>query len=181
MSRYSDIRRGAQLNQALTRYTSYLTTPRTSNVNSRGALDAQQTVGVVPFDLDITGDYVAVRSPVAGVSQLKDEIDGVTGLKVLAAADLNSKTAQAVTGFKPARVVTFQNATRAVTVATSDVTSQQYLKYSGDRFSCAFGRATKTGTGKMVDLFDALKVALKARTGLAVNRVSLTPERYSFR
>jgi hypothetical protein len=80
-----------------------------------------------------------------------------------------------------ARVTTFENATRSVSVATSDVTSQRYLKYSGDRFSCAFGKATKAGTGKMVDLFDALKSALKARDGLAINRVSLTPERYAFR
>ena len=181
MSRYSDIRRGAQLNQSLTRYTSYLTTPRTPNVNSRGALDAQQSVGVIPFDLDITDDYVAARSPVAGVSRLQSVIDGVSGLKVLAGNDLTGQTAQAVTGFKAARVTTFENATRGVTVATSDVTNQQYLKYSGDRFSCAFGRATAAGTGKMIDLFDALKGALKARTGLAINRVSLTPERYAFR
>jgi hypothetical protein len=138
-------------------------------------------VGVIPFDLAITDDYVAARSPVAGVGRLQSVIDGVSGLKVLAGGDLTGKTAQSVVGFKAARVTTFENATRVVTTATSDVTSQRYLKYSGDRFSCAFGRATAAETGKMIDLFDSLKGVLKARGSLEINRVSLTPERYSFR
>lgn len=181
MGRYSDIRRAAQLNQALTNYTSYLTTPRTPNVNSRGALAAQKTIGVIPFDLDITDDYIAVRSPESGVARLQTVIDGVSGLKVFDTNELTGLTAASITGFKPARVTTFENTTRSVAVSTSDVTNQQYLKYNGDRFSCAFGRQTSAGTGKMIDLFDTLKAALKARSNLEVNRVSLVPERYRFR
>jgi hypothetical protein len=144
-------------------------------------LATQWSVGVIPFDLNITGDYVPCRSPKTGVETLQSTIDTTAGLKILAPTELTGKTPQATTGFKPARVTTFENATRLATPDLSQVTGQSYLKYTGSRYSSAFGKATKTDTGKMVDLFSALKFNLKARQNLAINRVSLTPERYAFR
>lgn len=53
MGRYTDIRRGAQLNQALGNYITYLQTPRDPQVGSRGARPPQRQVYVTPFNFDL--------------------------------------------------------------------------------------------------------------------------------
>lgn len=179
MSRYSDIKRGQRLNQALTAYTTYLTTPRTPNLNTRGARPAQTTLYVEPYGFDIASDQiVAVRNPTEGYNQLNTLINGA-GLQSLVANALGGKTAISRTGFTPARLITFQNNTRSVSVSTSNVTGQRYLKYSGNRYACAFGK--RVAGDDLIDAINALRSAAKARTGFEVNRVSVTPERIKFR
>jgi hypothetical protein len=183
MPRMSDVKRGRQLNEALTRYTSYLTTVRTPNVNSRGARAAQTVCGVIPFDIELgAGEIIQVNSPTEGVAALSTIINENPGSEVLTGNGLNGKTVAVFRGFKPARVVVVQATTRSVTVATSGITGSRYLKYQNtDRFSCAFGRQSDASTGKMVTVFQELKGRYRNRTGFEINRVSITPEKFSFR
>lgn len=175
-ARYSNIRQGRQLNDALGNYITYLQTPRTPKINSRGDRPPSQVVYVVPFGQDLATDEVTpVNSPTAGVGRLSGLINAAgTGGEVL--TTLGAKTPAYVEGFNPARLVTFENATKTKTVATSDVTKLPYLKYTGERFTCAFGR--KTATDDLEDVFQALYAAARARTGLQVNRISLVIERF---
>lgn len=176
MTRYSDIKRGARLNNQLTNYIQYLSTPRTPNPNSRGARPDQNRVYVVPYGVDLgTSEVVGVNTPAAGYNRLAANVINTTDTQAEVADALGSKTAVGVSGFSPAKLVTFENATRSVTVATSDITQNKYLKYSGTRFACAFGR--KTATDDIFDAFAKLKEVCLARTNLEVNRVSLTLER----
>ena len=176
-SRYSDIRRGAQLAEDLNNYINYLQTPRTPNVGGGTPRAAQQTVYLTPFGMDID---IAERVE-ANVSQ-----DSFTALSSFIAAGngaeldttLGSNTVIRLGKFRPARVVWFRNASKVTTVARSAVTNRQYLKYAGDRDSCPFGRAT--ATDDQIDVFNAIRAdILTNNASLEVNRVSLTRERIS--
>ena len=77
--------------------------------------------------------------------------------------------------FRAARIVFFTNATRAVQVATSDVTGLRYLSYNGERSSCPFGRNLENDD--QMDAFLQVKAALlQAFSGNEIKRVSLTRE-----
>lgn len=177
--RYSRIREAGQLNIALTNYINYLTTPRTQNIGSRGARPASKSAYVVPFGFDVaTDEVVRVQNSVAGYTALATRIN-TTGTGAEVTDTLGSKTLATVGQFSPARIVWFRNATRSTTVARSEVTNLEYLKYNGDRSSCAMGR--KTSTDNEYDAFESVKsVILAANTSLAVNRISLSREKYSY-
>lgn len=179
MARYSDIRRGQRLNQSLQNYVTYLTTPRTPNLNTRGARAAQRNVYIEPYGVDVATDEIfVVRSPVEGYNRLATLINGA-GTQSQVGDTAGAKTPNEVAGFQPAKLVTFENATRSVTVATSDITQNRYLKYAGERYSCAFGK--KTATDDLLDAIEILRAAAKARANLEINRVSVTVERQSQR
>lgn len=179
MSRYSRIRQGAQLNNALTNYINYLSTPRVPNLNSRGARDLSQRVYVTPFKIDIAADEVAmVRVNPAGFTRLAARINGAgTGASV--EQNLGANSVVALPKFSAARVVLFHNATRVVNVATSQVTNSRYLNYAGDRFSCPFGRNLENDDE--ADAFLAVKAAVQAAETGAVVRVSWTREKIGLR
>lgn len=178
-NRYSDIRRGAQLNDALTKYISYLQTPRVPNLNSRGARPQQQNVFVVPFNFDLaTDEVIPLRASQDGVNVLATFINNAaTNAELL--TTIGSKQPVSNTGFKPAKVVYFRNTTRSVTVATSDITGRKYLKYAGDTYTAPFGR--KTATDDQNDCFNAIKGLILAQTGFEIQRVSLQVEKLSAR
>lgn len=176
--RYSRIRQGAVYNAALQRYVQHLqeSATRPRRLNSQGARGTTQTVYLNPFGFDIaTDEIVSAKVNPDHYTALSGYINGAgTGASV--SNTLGANTLVAEKGFRPARVVWFSNATRAVTVATSDVTGIQYLRYSGDRQSCPFGR--NTATDDQIDAFNGVKAAiLQATASRAVNRVSLTRER----
>ncbi len=177
--RYSRIREAGQLNLALTNYITYLTTPRTRNIGTRGARPASKAAYVVPFGFDVaTDEVVRVQNSVEGYTALAGRVN-TTGTGAEVTDTLGSKSLATVGQFSPSRVVWFRNATRSTTVERSDVTNLQYLKYNGDRSSCAFGR--KTATDNEYDAFDSIKSAiLQANSSLAVNRISLSREKYSY-
>lgn len=178
MSRYSDIRRGAQLNQDLTNYIAYLQNPRTPNVNSRGARGQQVQLFTTPFGQDLETDQtVRVRAKSTSFTALQTYLVVGNGAEVATTA--GAKTVVNVAGYKPARVVWFRNATRSVSIGRSGVTNRQYLKYEGATASCPFGRAA--ATDDQIDVFNAIKSdILTGNPTLAVNRVSLTIEKISF-
>ena len=176
-SRYSDIRRGAQLNEDLNNYINYLSTPRTPNVGGGTPRGAQRQLFLTPFGQDIETDQVVqVQANADSYTALSAYIVSGNGAAVDTA--VGTKTIANLKGFRPARVVWFRNATRSVTVARSEVTNRQYLKYAGDRASCPFGRAT--ATDDQMDVFNAIKAdILTNNASLEVNRVSLTREKIS--
>lgn len=177
--RYSRIRQAAELNQALTNYISYITTPRDRNVGSRGPQEPRKSVYVTPFGFDLqTDEIVRATNGVADYTALAARVNGAgTGGQVTDA--LGTKTIATIGRFSPARVVWFRNATRTTQVVRSDVTNLQYLKYNGDRASCAFGRAA--ADDNEYDAFDAIKAdILQANASFETNRVSLSREKYSY-
>lgn len=177
--RYSRIREAGQLNLALTSYIQYLTTPRERNIGSQGPRPDSKAAYVVPFGFDIaTDELVRVQNSVEGYTALAGRVNTAgTGAEVV--DTLGTKSVASVGQFSPSRVVWFRNATRTTTVARSAVTNLQYLKYSGDRSSCAMGR--KTATDNEYDAFESVKsVILQATPTLEVNRISLSREKYSY-
>lgn len=176
-SRYSDIRRGAQLKQDLDNYIDYLQTPRTPNVGGGTPRAAQRILFLTPFGMDIdVAERVQVSASQDSHTALSSYI--VTGNGAEIDTTLGSNKVVNLSRFRPARVVWFRNGTKTTTVVRSDVTNRQYLKYAGDRDSCPFGRAT--ATDDLMDVFNAIKAdILTGNAGLAVNRVSLTREKIS--
>lgn len=175
MSRYSRIRQGAQLNQALTNYISYISTPRTPNLNSQGPRNLTATAYVTPFMIDVAADEKATsRVNPNHYSELQATINaGGTGAAVT--DTLGADSVVSLPKFRAARVVLFENATRAVTVETSDVTAQRYLKYSGSRRSCPFGRNLENDD--QMDAFLQVKAGLMTLFSASdIKRVSLTRE-----
>lgn len=178
-NRYSRIRQAGQLNNALTNYIQYLTEPRQRNVGTRGPRAPRKNVYVTPFGFDlVTNEVAQVTNGVDDYTALASQINAAgTGGEVT--DTLGSKTIAQVGNFRPARVVWFRNSTVSTTVERSEVTNLQYLKYNGDRSSCAFGRAA--ADDNMYDAFEAIRAAIVANNpALEMNRVSLTRERYSY-
>lgn len=177
--RYGNIIQSARLRPALDRYITYLngTATRPSRVGTRGARGNTKVVFVTPFMFDIpTGQIVQSSVDPADYSALSAVINANSGA-VTDAAGASDPVRRV--GFSAARLVTFGNATRSTSVATSEITGLSYLKYNGDRRSCPFGR--QAATDDMFDAFEDMKAAwLTTNAGLAVKRVSLQRERYNF-
>ncbi|MBE9159720.1 hypothetical protein IQ265_23205 [Nodosilinea sp. LEGE 06152] len=175
--RYSDIKRAAKLQQGLTNYINHLQTAATrpSKVGTRGARDLSQIVYIEPFTVGIEADEVVqARCSPTSFTTLSTAINASSIARVTAA--LGAKTVVNFPKFSPARIVLFRNNTRAVTVATSDVTGLQYLKYNGNRFSCPFG-ATADIDDQMDSFLDVKARLLTANAAAAVKRVSLVREK----
>jgi hypothetical protein len=175
MGRFTDIRRGGELNRKLTRYTQYLQNPPAPRLNSRGDRDPSRLVYLNPFSIDIgTTEILEATANTEGYTLLSTFINGTsTGAEV--AATRGDNTVKDVGRFRAAKVTVFQNATKTKTTPNSRFTGEPYLKYAGTTYSCPFGR--KTATDDIQDAYRSIRAALKARTGLLVNRVSLQPER----
>lgn len=175
MSRYSDILRGAQLNQALQNYLQYQGTPRQPNVGGGTPRGPQQNLYIQPFGQDLAlNSRIQVRAGQDDWAALSQFIVAGNGAEAETAVGTN--TIVSLNKFRPARVVWFRNATRATTVATSAVTNQRYLKYNGDRSSVPFGRAA--ADDDQMDVFNAIKADILSNNAtLEINRVSLTRER----
>lgn len=169
--RFSDIRRAAKLNAALTAYQAYLAKPPSTTLPTYKARPDQVSLGVSPFGLTLaTGTNALVRAAEASFSALGTEI-----AKEASCAAATADSTKLI-GFRPARITVFQNATKpAPTLGTSKFTGLPYRVYAGDRFACPFG--AKTGTDKEIDTSNKLIAAFKARTAFEINRVSVTPER----
>ncbi|MGD1906448.1 MAG: hypothetical protein ACFB0C_10705 [Leptolyngbyaceae cyanobacterium] len=176
-NRYSRIRRGAQYNEALTNYITHLSTPRVPNLNSQGPRNLNKTVYVNPFKIDIAADELAR-------AKMNPDHFVRLGARVNAAGtggsveeNLGANSIVALSKFRAARVVLFHNATRTVTVETSEVTRQRYLKYAGDRFSCPFGRNLENDDE--ADAFLGIRAAIEAAETGDIVRVSWTREKVS--
>ena len=168
--RYSDIKRAAKLSAALTAYQAYLAKPPSPTLGAYTPRPNPKALMVTPFGLTLPTDTLALVSANEPSFTRLGSVIGTKG----GVAEATEK-ASLIVGFSPARVVTFENATKSATSATSKITNQAYRKYAGDRFSCPFGQ--KATGDKEIDVGNQIKSALRARPSLEVNRVSLTPER----
>jgi len=174
--RYSDVKRGAKLNTALNNYINYLQTAgtRPSRIGSQGPRDLSQLLYFAPFTITVDADEVVQgRCSTDSKAKLMAVVNTATGAAVADAIGANALIG--IPKFKAARIVYFENSTRAVTVQSSDVTGLQYLKYAGERFSIPFG--AQTATADQTDAFLASKAAiLTANAAAAVKRVGLQRE-----
>lgn len=176
-NRYSDIKRGAELQAALTNYTNYLQTAATrpSKIGTQGARDLSKIVYIWPFtaEVGITGKCTAKCSQ-ESFTTLSTYINASPKANV--GATLGADSLVSLPKFRASRVVFFQNNTRVASVATSDVTALKYLKYAGNRTSCPFG-ATADADDEMEAFLDIKAALLQAFASSAVKRVSLSRER----
>ncbi|MEA5449712.1 hypothetical protein VB780_14100 [Leptolyngbya sp. CCNP1308] len=176
-ARYSDIKRAAKLQAGLTNYINYLQTSATrpSRIGTQGPRDLSKIVYLKPFTIDVAADeVVTARCNPEHYNQLGATINASS----IAAVDdaIGANTIVGIPKFSPARVVLFRNATRSVTVATSDVTGLQYLKYNRDRYSVPFG-ATADIDDMMDSFLDVKARLLTVNAAAAVKRVSLVREK----
>ena len=180
--RYSRIASSARLRPALDKYIQHLsgTATRTSRINTRGAIGEKQEVAIIPFTFTVNaGEKVIVTTN-------KDDLQSQSGVINASSRAQIDTAVSAVTsplripGFRAARVVSFINASRAVSVATSDVTGLQYLKYNGTRRSVVFGAQSANDDER--DAFLDVKARIStANAAAAVKRISLVPERSQYR
>jgi hypothetical protein len=176
MGRYSDIKRGAKLKVGLDNYINHLQTmgTRPSRIGTRGAMNLDETLFVQPFTVTVgINEYLQSRCTTGSKTKLLTIVNGADDAAV--ADNLGANDLISLPKFRPARVVYFENATRSVSVQTSDVTGLQYLKYAGERFSLPFG--AQTAAADQTDAFLAAKAAiLTANAAADIKRVSLSRE-----
>lgn len=175
MGRFSDIRRGGELKLKLDAYTNYLQNPPAPRLNSRGDRAPSKQVFLNPFGMDLaTDEIVAVNANSDGYTKLAASVN-LPATGALVAETSGTSTIRSLGRFRPAKVSTFENATKTKTTPNSRFTGRPYLKYTGEGFSCPFGR--RNADDDINDCFGEIKKILRARQNLQVNRVSLTPER----
>lgn len=173
--RFSDIKRGAELEAARVAYFNYWETKATrpSGVGTGTPRELDAVCYVQPFTTDVAADeVVTAKAYNQGYTTLSTYINGVPTAAVTNTIGANSIVN--IPKFRAARVTWFRNTTRQVSTPTSKFTNQEYLKYTGERFSCPFGATADTDD--MIDSFLSVKAALLAVSGYAVSRVSLKRE-----
>jgi hypothetical protein len=172
--RFSDIKRGGELNKKLTKYVAYLQNPPARRLNSQGDRDPSSPVYLTPFSLDIgTTQVVSVDANDKGYALLAPFVNQGTGSEITNAK--GAKTVKDVGRFRAAKVNVFQNATKVKSTPNSKFTGEPYLKYTGTSYSCPFGR--KAATDDIQDAYADIRSIIRARPGFEVNRVSLQIER----
>lgn len=181
-NRYSRISASARLRPALDRYVSYLqgAATRQSRIGTQGAAPERQEVGILPFTFALdTGEQVIVTTSKEDLQNQGATINASSRAAIT--TDINTVTdPQRIPGFKAARVISFINATRSATPATSEVTGLQYLKYNGTRRSVVFG--AKAANDDERDAFLDVKARLiTANASAAIKRISLSPEKSQYR
>lgn len=176
-NRYSDIKRGAELNTALNNYINHLQSLGTapSGIGTQGPRNLDKLLFVMPFTAEVGAtSKLAAKNTTEGYNQLQTYINGSTFAETT--DNIGTDTLVQLPKFRAARVVLFLNATRSVTVERSDVTNLEYLKYAGTRYSCAFG-ATADTDDQMEAFIDVKTAIIGALGGTnAVCRVSLSRE-----
>ena len=173
--RYSQIKRGAEYNQALDNYLLYLRDAQTRPTKrlqggARGARRKLEVRYVKPFGMAIGADEMfEVRASADSLT----EIGSAVGSRITTATPstkilINKK-------FKPARVSAFKGSGNA-TYVQSKVTKLYYLKYEGDSSSLPFGALTEVEeeqTGA-----NAVRQAIITLFGAAdIKRISFSAEK----
>lgn len=174
--RFSDVKRGAKLNTALTNYINYLQTAgtRPSRIGTQGARNLSVVLYIQPFTAQVAADeFLMARTTPESDTKLRTIVNGVTHAAVT--NTLGANTIITLPKFKAARVVYFENSTRSVSVQSSDITGLQYLKYAGERFSLPFG-ANADADDQMEGFLEAKAAILTANAAAAIKRVSLSRE-----
>lgn len=175
-NRFSRIKQGAELNQALDNYVDYIRNAanrptKRMQGGTRGARRKTVVRAVIPFGVDVDGiEVYEVRVGQDSAEALAESLGAQRLITPAADADIKR-----VKGFKPARVVVFAGNGSASYVA-SKITKQYYLKYEGDSYSAPFGATTETeeeaAGARLVK--SAVKTQFAAKD---IIRISFQPER----
>lgn len=174
--RYSQIKRGAEYEQALNNYVDYLRNASTRQTKrmvggARGSTRQTIPAALRPFGMELdAGAYASVRASQDSVSGLSTALTNR-----LFTQGANLAAAEKVYNFRPARVTAFRG-TGTATYVQSKITKLFYLKYAGDTFSAPFGATSDTeeeATGGR-----AVKAAILTQFAAAENkRISVSPEK----
>lgn len=175
-NRYSRIKQAAKLEAARIALQAYenAAATRPSRIGQGQPRDLDAIVYLAPFTVKVAADeVVSAKAYNDGFTTLGTLINASTVAEV--SSSLGANSVVNIPKFSPARIVWFRNTTRSVTTPLSKFTNQEYLKYSGDSFSCPFGATADTDD--MIDSFLDVKTRILAVNGYAVSRVSLTREK----
>lgn len=174
--RYSQIKRGAEYDTALTNYVDYLRNAATRPTKrlrggSRGARRETIPAALMPFGLDLgAGNYIRTRVSQAAVAGLGNAL---TNRLFTSGANLTGATP--LVGFRPAKVTGFQG-NGAAAYVQSKITKLYYLKYEGDTYSAPFGALT--ATEEEGEAYGLVRAAVTTAFGASdIKRISFSPER----
>jgi hypothetical protein len=164
--RFSRIRESSRLSGAVDNYINWLTTAATRPRNIGGGNDRGPTVEILiqPFGFDMpTGTFARATCTQEARTQMGTAI-GAHGILPSGGSSL-----QRIPGFKAARATLFVG-TGSSTVATSNITGLQYLKYAGASYSHPFGRSADADVE--FDTFGTIRTVLAG----ANRRISYSAE-----
>lgn len=174
--RFSQIKRGAEYDTALTNYVDYIRNAATRPTKrlqggTRGARRETIPAALRPFGMNMAADtYIAVRAS-------QDSVTGIGSALTnrLFTQGTQLEAADKLSGFRPAKVTAFRGSGNAAYVQ-SKITKLYYLKYEGDSFSAPFGALSDTEefeTGA-----SAVRAAIVTAFASAdIKRISFTPEK----
>ncbi|QYO62785.1 hypothetical protein [Leptolyngbya sp. 7M] len=174
--RFSQIKKGAEYDTALTNYVDYIRNAATRPTKrlqggTRGGRRQTVPAALRPFGMDLGENaFVLVRVSQQSVTGLGNALTNRLFIQGTQLAN-----ADRLSGFRPARVQAFQGNGNAAYVQ-SKITKLFYLKYEGDSFTAPFGALTtaeefETGAS-------AVRTAVVTAFGAAdIKRISFTPEK----
>lgn len=168
--RFSDIKRGPELAQALTAYSNRLLNPPPRQVGSGNPRAPQQQGSIIPYGFgDFATTKIIVQRPVTGEGLDPFLVVGNKGVFTT-----STTGAAKLKGFKPARVTT-QSGARSVSTPTSEFTQQEYLKYNNlTRRTSPFGRGAATDLE--FEARDAIRADFLDNTATNIKRISFQAE-----
>ncbi|MBE9179111.1 hypothetical protein IQ268_11115 [Oculatella sp. LEGE 06141] len=169
MTYTSRLRKAIREAATLERYVEYIREAATEppNFGSRGARGPSREIGVVPFSFDIPANNLVIVSA-SGKSWTK--LNPTIG--TYADATLGgSVEKQRIGGFKPARLIYFESATRSVTTPISKRTGLEYQKYAGTTYTAPYGRGSGDGNDEY-EVFMDLRSQLRPASYTGIRRVS---------
>lgn len=176
--RYSDVRRGAELNKALTNYASYLqnASTRPSKRLQGGTVERsikKKEVSLLPFGVDMSTENpkFRVQATEKGLSTAGN-LQTALATRIDVTPDANSIRNR---NFTPAKVSYFKpNGTRSY--KQSKITKLYYVAYGGETYTAPFGATSATeefSTGAAAVRADVLELD----NTLDYRRVSVSSER----
>lgn len=176
-NRFSDVKRGARLNQALTTYLNRISNPPPPDPGSGGARPPRTIAGVRPFGLPFDSQVVLVTRPTT-LPLLETLLVPGQGADLIAAGAL-PQTAAKLAGFSPAKV-TIQYGARSVSTPTSEFTGLPYLKYNNlTREASPFGRATQTD--QQFETFNRIRAEyISSQAATEIKRISFQEEDFLY-
>lgn len=174
--RYSDIYRGAALEQARQNLEAHraAAATRTPNIGGGTPRDLDAILYLQPFTVDVAVDeVVSAKAYNSGFDTLGTYINASS--VAAAQTTLGANSIIKLPKFRAARIRWERAATKQLVSRTAEATRTVYGAYSNlDRFSCPFGATADTDD--MISSFLDVQAAILAVTGFEVSRVNLSRE-----
>ncbi|MEM9219293.1 MAG: hypothetical protein AAGD25_33790 [Cyanobacteria bacterium P01_F01_bin.150] len=177
-NKFGRLRQSSRLSDAYTNFKTWQDRPYNPQPGTRGRMKSRMPVYLHPFGITFEANEVyRSKADPDTFDTLVAYMTGTGG----SVSKTKQNTEKLITrpGFRAARVVIFKNTSYQATPKKSEITQQDYLKYSGERESIPFGQ--EDGLAEMITVFDQIrsKVFEALSSTHETLRVSLTPERMS--